>query len=92
MIAPLLEHLIAAGPEAMRHAMTSRMKIAMSLQCEPYRGAGHEERDLARRGSANGSTSKRVDIPAGTLHRDGPETARAPEPFFLQSLERGRWF
>jgi hypothetical protein len=38
----------------------------------------------------HGYKPKRVDTPAGPLHCDGPKTARAPEPFYPQSLERGR--
>ncbi len=63
----------------MRHVMTTRMTGAMSLQRKPFLGAGHEERDPARRGDANGYKPKRVDTPAGPLHWDGPKTARAPE-------------
>jgi putative transposase len=74
----------------MRHVMTTRMNGAMSLQREPFLGAGHDERDPARRGYTNGYKPKRVDTPAGPLHWDGLKTARAPEPFHPQSLERGR--
>jgi transposase-like protein len=90
MIAQLLEQLIAEGPQAMRQVMTTLMNVAMSLEREQFLGAGHYERDPARRGYANGYKPKRVDTPAGTLHLDVPKTARAPEPFYPQSLERGR--
>jgi len=76
MIAQLPEQRIAEGPQAMRRVMTTRMNVAMSLEREQFLGAGHYERDPARRGYANGYKPRRVDTPAGTLHLDVPKTAR----------------
>jgi Transposase, Mutator family len=63
---------------------------AMSLEREQFLGTGHYERDPQRRGYANGYKAKKVDTQAGTLHLDVPKTAGTAEPFYPQSLERGR--
>jgi len=89
-IANLLEQLIADGPQAMSQVMTTLMNVAMRLEREQFLGAGHYERGADRRGFANGTKPKKVDTPAGTLSLDVPKTAGAPEPFYPQSLERGR--
>jgi hypothetical protein len=52
MIAQLLKHLIAEGPQAMRHAMTTLMNTPMRPQREHFLAAGHDECDPARRGYA----------------------------------------
>lgn len=39
---------------------------------------------------ANGAKPKRVDTPAGTLAVNVPNTGGHDEPFYPQSLERGR--
>ena len=88
--AALLEQLIAEGPQAMTQVMTTLMNVAMRLEREQFLGAGHYERGPERRGFANGYKPKKVDSLAGTLHLDVPKTAGSPEPFYPQSLERGR--
>ena len=58
---------------------------------ERFLGAGHYERTASRRGHANGSKPKRVDTPAGTVTVQVPKSAgHDGEPFYPQSLERGR--
>ena len=89
-MARLLEQLIAEGPQAMREVMTTLMNVAMSLEREQFLGAEHYERDPERRGYANGYKPKRIDTTAGTLHLDIPKTSGSAEPFYPQSLERGR--
>ena len=89
-IARLLEQLIAEGPQAMREVTTTLMNVAMSLEREQFLGAGHYERGPERRGYANGYKPKRIDTTAGTLHLDIPKTSGSAEPFYPQSLERGR--
>jgi putative transposase len=89
-IAHLLEQLIAEGPQAMTQVMTTLMNVAMRLEREQFLGAGHYERGADRRGFANGTKPKKVDTLAGTLSLDVPKTAGTPEPFYPQSLERGR--
>ena len=89
-IARLLEQLIAEGPQAMREVTTTLMNVAMSLEREQFLGAGHYQRDPERRGYANGYKPKRIDTTAGTLHLDVPKTSGSAEPFYPQSLERGR--
>jgi putative transposase len=89
-LASVMEQLIAEGPQGMAQVMTTLMNLAMRLEREQYLGAGHYERSLGRRGYANGTKSKKIDTPAGTLTLDVPKTAGAQKPFFPQSLERGR--
>ena len=89
-IARLLEQLIAEGPQAMRKVTTTLMNVAMSLEREQFLGAGRYERGPERRGYANGYKPKRIDTTAGTLHLDIPKTSGSAEPFYPQSLERGR--
>jgi putative transposase len=89
-IARLLEQLIAEGPQAMREVTTTLMNVAMSLEREQFLGAGHYERGPERRGYANGYKPKRIDTTAGSLHLDIPKTSGSAEPFYPQSLERGR--
>ena len=56
-----------------------------------FSGAGHYERTPERRGYANGTKPKRIDTPAGTVNVQVPKTAgHDGEPFYPQSLERGR--
>ncbi len=74
----------------MAQVMTTLMNLAMRMEREQFLGAGLYERSADRRGYANGVKPKKVDTPAGTLTLDVPKTAGAPEPFFPQSLERGR--
>ena len=66
----------------------------MRMERERFLCAGHYERVSWRRGYANGYKSKKVDTPAGTLSVSVSKTANhlegCGEPFFLQSLERGR--
>ena len=52
--------------------------------------AGLYERNADRRGYANGYKSKTVDTTAGTVTVDVPKAAGTDEPFYPQSLERGR--
>ena len=89
-LARILEHLIADGPQEVASLVTTLMNLAMRTEREQFLGAGHYERGPERRGHANGFKSKRVDTPAGTLTLDIPKTAGTTEPFFPQSLERGR--
>ena len=89
-IAAVMEQLMAEGPQAMAQVMTTLMNLAMRMEREQFLGAGHYERSLGRHGYANGTKSKKIDTPAGTLTLDVPKTADTPKPFFPQSLERGR--
>ena len=57
---------------------------------EQFLEAGHYERTPLRRGYANGVKPKRLDTPAGTVTVNVPKTAGHDEPFYPQSLERGR--
>jgi transposase-like protein len=45
----------------MRQVMTTLMNVAMSPEREQFLGAGHYERDPARRGYANGHKPRRAD-------------------------------
>jgi len=89
-IAAVMEQLIEEGPQAVAQVMTTLMNLAMRLERERFLGAGHYQRGPERRGYANGTKPKTVDTLAGTLALDVPKTAGAPEPFYPQSLERGR--
>ena len=88
--AGILEHLITDGPQEVQRIVTTLMNLAMRVEREQFLGAGHYERDAERRGYANGYKSKKLDTTAGTLRLDIPKTAGADEPFYPQSLERGR--
>ena len=48
--------------------------LAPQLERARFLAAGWYERTPARRGSANGYKAERIDTPAGTLTREGPET------------------
>lgn len=88
--AHVLEQLIADGPQEVAQIVTLLTNLAMRLERGQFLGADHYERGEARRGYANGYKSKKVDTPAGTLTLDVPKTAGTDEPFYPQSLERGR--
>ena len=88
--AHILEQLIADGPQEVARIVTTLMNLAMRTEREQFLGAGHYERGAERRGYANGTKPKRVDTPAGTLRLDVPKAAGSDEPFYPQSLERGR--
>ena len=88
--AGILEQLIADGPQEVARIVTTLMNLAMRTERDLFLGAGHYERGAERRGYANGYKPKKVDTPAGTLALDIPKTAGTAEPFFPQSLERGR--
>lgn len=89
-LARVLEQLIADGPQELGGIVRTLMNLAMRTEREQFLGAGHYERGAERRGYANGYKSKSVDTPLGTLQLDVPKTAGTDEPFFPQSLERGR--
>ena len=63
---------------------------AMRIEHEQFLEAGHYEHTPLRRGYANGVKPKRLDTPAGTVTVNVPKTAGHDEPFYPQSLERGR--
>ena len=88
--AGILEQLIADGPQEVQRIVTTLMNLAMRTEREQFLGAGHYERGHERRGYANGYKTKRIDTPAGTLKLDVPKTSGNDEPFYPQSLERGR--
>lgn len=63
----------------------------MQIERERFLGAGHYERTPERHGYANGYKSKRINTPAGTVSVQVPKTVgHDGEPFYPQSLERGR--
>jgi transposase-like protein len=87
----LLEHLIEHGPGDIATVFARAFELAMRIERERFLGAGLYERTAERRGYANGYKSKRIDTPAGTVAVDVPKTAgHDGEPFYPQSLERGR--
>ena len=90
IVAALMEQLIETGPEGMAQAFTALFDLAMRMERERHLGAGLHERAEARRGYANGYKPKTVDTPAGTLTLRVPKSRGCEEPFFPQSLERGR--
>ena len=75
IIAAFMEQLIQTGPEGRGQAFTARFNLAMRLERERHLGAEAYERNAERRGYAN---------------RYKPKTRDTAEPFFPQSLERGR--
>ena len=94
VVEELMEQIISNGPEEMASVFTRLFDLAMRMEREQFLDAGHYERVPRRRGYANGYKSKKVDTPAGTLSLNVPKTANhlevCGEPFFPQSLERGR--
>ncbi len=90
IIAALMEQLIQTGPEGMAQAFTALFNLAMRLERERDLGAELYQRSPERRGHANGYKPKTLDTPAGTITVQVPKTRDTDEPFFPQSLERGR--
>jgi len=87
----ILEHLIEQGPGGIAGVFARAFELAMQIERERFLGAGHYERTPERRGYANGTKPKRIDTPAGTVNVQVPKTAgHEGEPFYPQSLERGR--
>lgn len=89
-VAAVMEQLIENGAEDMGAVFASLFDLAMRLERDRFLGAGHYERSADRRGYANGSKPKRIDTPAGTLTINVPKSAGHDEPFYPQSLDRGR--
>lgn len=87
----VLEHLIEYGPSDLAGVFARAFELAMQIERERFLGAGLYERSPDRQGYANGYKPKRIDTPAGTVTVQVPKTAgHDGEPFFPQSLERGR--
>ena len=87
----LLEHLIEHGPSDIATVFGRAFELAMQIERERFLRAGPYERTAERQGYANGYKPKRIDTPAGTVTVDVPKTAgHDGEPFYPQSLERGR--
>jgi transposase-like protein len=86
-----MEQLISQGPDCMSGVFGQLFNLAMRLEREQFIDAGLYERTPERRGYANGYKTKRLDTPAGTITLDVPKTrGHDDEPFYPQSLERGR--
>lgn len=87
----VLEQLIEHGPGEMASVFARAFELAMQIERERFLGAGHYERTPERHGYANDYKPKRIDTPAGTVNVQVPKTAgHNGEPFYPQSLERGR--
>ena len=87
----LMEQLIESGAENIGTVFARLFELAMQIERERFLGAQHYERSPSRQGYANGYKAKRVDTPAGTITVNVPKTAgHDGEPFYPQSLERGR--
>ena len=87
----ILEQLIEHGPGDIAGVFARAFELAMQIERERFLGAGHYERTPERRGYANGTKPKRIDTPVGTVNVQVPKTAgHEGEPFYPQSLERGR--
>ena len=90
----LMEQIISSGSEDMASVFAGLFDLAMRIEREQFLGAGHYERVIGRCGYANGYKAKKLDTPAGTLSLNVPKTAGhledCAEPFYPQSLERGR--
>jgi transposase-like protein len=87
----VLEQLIEHGPGEIASVFARAFELAMQIERERFLGAGLYERTPDRRGYANGYKPKRIDTPAGTVSVQVPKTAgHDGEPFYPQSLERGR--
>jgi transposase-like protein len=87
----VLEHLIEHGASDLATVFARAFELAMQIERERFLGAGLYERTPERQGYANGYKPKRIDTPAGTVTVGVPKTAgHGGEPFYPQSLERGR--
>ena len=87
----VLEHLIEHGPSDIATVFARAFELAMRIERERFPGADLYERTPERQGYANGYKPKRIDTPAGTVTVGVPKTAgHGGEPFYPQSLERGR--
>ena len=90
-IEALVEQLIEHGPGEIASVFARAFELAMQIERERFLGAGLYERSPDRQGYANGYKPKRIDTPAGTVKVQVPKTAgHDGEPFYPQSLERGR--
>ncbi|MDH3771977.1 MAG: transposase, partial [Nitrospirota bacterium] len=90
-VAALMEQLISYGPESMAQVFTKLFDLAMRLEREQFLEADLYQRTPERRGYANGYKAKKLDTPAGTITLNVPKTkGHEGEPFYPQSLERGR--
>lgn len=91
-IEAILEQLIEHGSNDIAGVFVRAFELAMRIERERFLGAGHYERTASRQGYANGTKPKRIDTPAGTVTVQVPKTAgHEGQPFYPQSLERGRW-
>jgi transposase-like protein len=87
----VLEHLIENGPSDIDTVFARAFELAMRIERERFLRADLYERTAERQGYANGYKPKRIDTPAGTVSVQIPKTAgHDGEPFYPQSLERGR--
>jgi transposase-like protein len=87
----VLEQLIETGPTDIASVFARAFELAMQIERERFLGADLYERTPERRGYANGYKAKRIDTPAGSVTVQVPKTAgHDGEPFYPQSLERGR--
>lgn len=87
----VLEHLIEHGPSDIATVFGRAFELAMQIERERFLGAGLYERTGERQGYANGYKPKRIDTPAGSVTVQVPKTAgHDGQPFYPQSLERGR--
>ena len=87
----ILEQLIEHGPGEIAEIFSRAFELAMQIERERFLGAEFYERTNGRRGYANGYKPKRIDTPAGSVTVQVPKTAgHDAEPFYPQSLERGR--
>lgn len=87
----VLEQLIEHGPGEIASVFARAFELAMQIERERFLRAGHYERTPERHGYANGYKPKRIDTQAGSVTVQVPKTAgHDGEPFYPQSLERGR--
>ena len=87
----VLEQLIKTGTSDLGRVFGQLFDLALQIEREQFLQAGHYERTPGRLGYANGYKPKRLDTPAGTVEVRVPKTAgHEGQPFYPQSLERGR--
>ena len=89
----LMELLIADGPDAMAHALTTLLNHAMRLEREQALGATAHQRTDTRRGYANGYKPKTLTTRVGELPLRVPQTRdytdEHGQPFYPNALQRG---
>ena len=89
-LSALMEQVMISGADEMGPIFAELMNLAMRIERERFIQAKPYERSERRRGFANGTKSKKLDTPAGTISLQVPKTRGHEKPFYPASLQRGK--